>query len=131
MISVSLTLLKKYTLISAPNTPPPVYEQRDAAEYYEKILGLTSPDASQVKKTLSTSKELGFLKKKTCLPVSVFLCFQIFHGLLTHKTICSACRTETDTDGAFWHLSLALVDYSEHCSVVRNRFSVARRYLVN
>ncbi|XP_035849370.1 probable ubiquitin carboxyl-terminal hydrolase creB isoform X1 [Sander lucioperca] len=66
-----------------------VYEQRDAAEYYEKILGLTSPDASQ-----------------------------IFHGLLTHKTICSACRTETDTDGAFWHLSLALVDYSEHCSVV-------------
>ncbi|XP_039677228.1 probable ubiquitin carboxyl-terminal hydrolase creB isoform X2 [Perca fluviatilis] len=66
-----------------------VYEQRDAAEYYEKILGLTSPDASK-----------------------------IFHGLLTHKTICSACHTETDTDGAFWHLSLALVDYSEHYSVV-------------
>ncbi|XP_078132138.1 uncharacterized protein LOC144534210 isoform X2 [Sander vitreus] len=66
-----------------------VYEQCDAAEYYEKILGLTSPDASK-----------------------------IFHGLLTHKTICSACRTEIDTDGAFWHLSLALVDYSEHYSVV-------------
>ncbi|XP_034713167.1 uncharacterized protein LOC117935145 isoform X2 [Etheostoma cragini] len=66
-----------------------VYEQRDAAEYYEKILGLTSPDASE-----------------------------IFHGLLTHKTTCSACCTETDTDGAFWHLSLALVDYNEHYSVV-------------
>ncbi|XP_032400475.1 ubiquitin carboxyl-terminal hydrolase 21 [Etheostoma spectabile] len=79
-----------------------VYEQRDAAEYYEKILGRTSPDASE-----------------------------IFHGLLTHKTICSSCCTETDRDGAFWHLSLALVDYSEHYSVVRNRFSVARKYLVN
>ncbi|XP_073331170.1 uncharacterized protein [Pagrus major] len=67
-----------------------VCEQRDAAEYYEKILSLTSPDASQ-----------------------------IFHGWLTDKTICSACGRETDADGAFWHLPLALVDsYSEHYSVV-------------
>ncbi|XP_030285770.1 transcriptional regulator ATRX-like [Sparus aurata] len=67
-----------------------VYEQQDAAEYYEKILSLTSPDASQ-----------------------------IFHGWLTDRTTCSACDTETDTDGAFWHLPLALVDsYSEHYSVV-------------
>ncbi|XP_028420735.1 ubiquitin carboxyl-terminal hydrolase 12-like isoform X2 [Perca flavescens] len=95
-----------------------VYEQRDAAEYYEKILGLTSPDASKVKKTLSISKGLGLLKKIGYQSVYFCLCFQIFHGLLTHKTICSACHTETDTDGAFWHLSLALVDYSEHYSVV-------------
>ncbi|KAM8748251.1 uncharacterized protein AB9X84_015991 [Acanthopagrus schlegelii] len=67
-----------------------VYEQQDAAEYYEKILSLTSPDASQV-----------------------------FHGWLTDKTTCSACCTETDADGAFWHLPLALVDScSEHYSVV-------------
>ncbi|XP_030285837.1 uncharacterized protein LOC115589205 [Sparus aurata] len=67
-----------------------VYEQQDAAEYYEKILSLTSPDASQM-----------------------------FHGWLTDRTTCSACGTETDTDGAFWHLPLALVDsYSEHYSVV-------------
>uniref|UniRef100_A0A8P4KT92 USP domain-containing protein n=1 Tax=Dicentrarchus labrax TaxID=13489 RepID=A0A8P4KT92_DICLA len=67
-----------------------VYEERDAAEYFEKILNLTSPEASQ-----------------------------IFHGLLTHRTKCSTCLTETDTDGAFWHLPLALVNsYSEHYSVV-------------
>ncbi|XP_035530743.1 uncharacterized protein LOC118337749 [Morone saxatilis] len=67
-----------------------VYEQQDAAEYFEKILNLTSPQASQ-----------------------------IFHGLLTHRTKCSTCFTETDTDGAFWHLPLALVNsYSEHYSVV-------------
>ncbi|XP_044039294.1 uncharacterized protein LOC122869929 isoform X2 [Siniperca chuatsi] len=67
-----------------------VYEQRDAAEYFEKILNLTSPKASQ-----------------------------IFHGQLTHKTICSACCTEMDTNGAFWHLPLALVDsFSEEYSVV-------------
>ncbi|XP_074480875.1 uncharacterized protein LOC141761394 isoform X2 [Sebastes fasciatus] len=67
-----------------------VCEQRDAAEYFEKILGLTSPEASQ-----------------------------IFHGLLTHKTKCSTCRVETEADGAFWHLPLALVDSnSEDYSVV-------------
>ncbi|XP_051284594.1 uncharacterized protein LOC127379258 isoform X2 [Dicentrarchus labrax] len=67
-----------------------VYEQQDAAEYFEKILNLTSSEASQ-----------------------------IFHGLLTHRTKCSTCCTETDTDGAFWHLPLALVNSnSEHYSVV-------------
>ncbi|KAM9335556.1 uncharacterized protein ABDE67_020548 [Symphorus nematophorus] len=67
-----------------------VYEQRDAAEYFEKILNLTSPDASK-----------------------------IFHGKLTNKIVCSACGTETDSNGAFWHLPLALVDsYSEHYSVL-------------
>ncbi|XP_045920881.1 ubiquitin carboxyl-terminal hydrolase 4-like isoform X2 [Micropterus dolomieu] len=58
-----------------------VYEQRDAAEYIEKILRLTSPEASQ-----------------------------IFHGLLTYKNICSQCRTEKDNDERFWHLPLALMD---------------------
>uniref|UniRef100_A0A3B4TQD6 Ubiquitin carboxyl-terminal hydrolase 20-like n=1 Tax=Seriola dumerili TaxID=41447 RepID=A0A3B4TQD6_SERDU len=67
-----------------------VYEQQDAAEYFEKILALTSDEASQ-----------------------------IFHGELTHKTICSKCLTEKNADGLFWHLPLELVDsYSEHYSVM-------------
>ncbi|KAF0029180.1 hypothetical protein F2P81_018285 [Scophthalmus maximus] len=67
-----------------------VYEQRDAAEYCERILTLTSPEASQ-----------------------------IFHGELTHRTTCSACGTETNVDGPFWHLPLGLVEsYREHYSVV-------------
>ncbi|XP_040887745.1 ubiquitin carboxyl-terminal hydrolase 47-like [Toxotes jaculatrix] len=68
-----------------------VYEQRDAAEYFEKILRLTSPEVSQ-----------------------------IFHGQLTHRTICSACDKVTDANGPFWHLPLALVDsYKGHYSVAR------------
>ncbi|XP_042258080.1 ubiquitin carboxyl-terminal hydrolase 47-like [Thunnus maccoyii] len=67
-----------------------VHEQRDAAEYFEKILSHTSPEASQ-----------------------------IFQGQLTHKNICSKCHTETDTDGPFWSLPLALKDsYSENYRVV-------------
>ncbi|XP_067436316.1 uncharacterized protein [Thunnus thynnus] len=67
-----------------------VFEQRDAAEYFEKILSLMSSKA-----------------------------MQIFHGELTHTIKCSECRTETNTDGPFWHLPLALVDSSsEDYSVV-------------
>ncbi|XP_054457118.1 mitochondrial inner membrane protein OXA1L isoform X2 [Anoplopoma fimbria] len=58
-----------------------VYEQRDATEYFEKILGLTSDHASQ-----------------------------IFHGELTQKTKCSKCLTETGSDGLFWNLALPLVN---------------------
>ncbi|KAM7002543.1 ubiquitin carboxyl-terminal hydrolase 50-like [Tautogolabrus adspersus] len=65
-----------------------VYDQQDAAEYFEKILNLTSAEASQV-----------------------------FHGMLTQRMTCSACDTQTETDGPFWHLPLALVDSyrSEYC----------------
>ncbi|XP_034413564.1 putative ubiquitin carboxyl-terminal hydrolase 50 [Cyclopterus lumpus] len=67
-----------------------VYEQRDAAEFFEKILGLTSREASQ-----------------------------IFHGEQTQKTICSMCSTETGSDGPFWNLTLALVNsYCGDYSVV-------------
>ncbi|XP_042368289.1 midasin-like [Plectropomus leopardus] len=67
-----------------------VCEQQDAAEYFEKILGLTSSKASQ-----------------------------IFHGLLTHRTKCSAGCTEKEDDGAFWSLPLPLVDfYHENYNVV-------------
>ncbi|XP_023252635.1 probable ubiquitin carboxyl-terminal hydrolase creB [Seriola lalandi dorsalis] len=67
-----------------------VYEQQDAAEYFEKILALTSDEASQ-----------------------------LFHGELTHKTICSKCLTEKNADGLFWHLPLELVvSYNGHYSVM-------------
>ncbi|XP_049423682.1 uncharacterized protein LOC125883445 [Epinephelus fuscoguttatus] len=67
-----------------------VYEQQDAAECFEKILGLTSPEASK-----------------------------IFRGQLTRTTECSTCHNGTNFDGAFWHLPLELVEsYSEDYSVV-------------
>ncbi|KAJ3585532.1 hypothetical protein NHX12_014251, partial [Muraenolepis orangiensis] len=56
-----------------------VWEQRDAAEYFEKILTLASPQASQ-----------------------------FFRGRLTHRTTCSRCHRTVDTDGPFWTLNLAI-----------------------
>ncbi|XP_069575102.1 ubiquitin carboxyl-terminal hydrolase 47-like [Brachyistius frenatus] len=70
-----------------------VNEQHDAAEYLERILRLTSPEASQ-----------------------------IFHGVVAHRTICSTCCTETAADGPFWHLPLPLVESSENYSVVHAIF---------
>ncbi|CAI5669070.1 unnamed protein product [Oreochromis niloticus] len=67
-----------------------VYEQRDAAECIEKILTMTSPEASQ-----------------------------IFHGLLANQITCSKGHKETDRDAPFWHLPLSLVDfYNQDYSVV-------------
>ncbi|XP_035772240.1 putative ubiquitin carboxyl-terminal hydrolase 50 [Neolamprologus brichardi] len=56
-------------------------EQRDAAEYLEKVLRMTSPKASK-----------------------------IFHGQLANKTTCSKGHIETDRDAPFWNLPLSLVD---------------------
>ncbi|XP_035768357.1 putative ubiquitin carboxyl-terminal hydrolase 50 [Neolamprologus brichardi] len=68
-----------------------VYEQRDAAEYFERILRKTSPDASK-----------------------------IFHGQLVNKTTCSKGHIQTDRDAPFWHLPLSLVDCcSKDYSVVK------------
>ncbi|XP_076016313.1 ubiquitin carboxyl-terminal hydrolase 50-like isoform X7 [Genypterus blacodes] len=61
-----------------------VFEQCDAAEYYEKILSLTSAEASQ-----------------------------LFHGQLTHRFIC-VCGAETNTHDAFWSLPLALTDSTSY-----------------
>uniref|UniRef100_A0A7N8XR91 Ubiquitin carboxyl-terminal hydrolase n=1 Tax=Mastacembelus armatus TaxID=205130 RepID=A0A7N8XR91_9TELE len=58
-----------------------VYEQQDAAEYFENMLNLTSPGTAQV-----------------------------FHGELTHKITCSECQTEKSSDEQFWYLPLALMD---------------------
>ncbi|XP_037832378.1 dentin sialophosphoprotein isoform X1 [Kryptolebias marmoratus] len=60
-----------------------VYEQRDAAEYLEKILSQTSSKAAE-----------------------------IFHGQMVHRTTCSVCETDTETGGQFWHLPFDLVDSS-------------------
>ncbi|XP_012723145.3 ubiquitin carboxyl-terminal hydrolase 26 isoform X2 [Fundulus heteroclitus] len=56
-----------------------VYEQKDAAEYFERILKKTSENAAQ-----------------------------IFHGQLTHRTTCLKCQREADNEGPFWHLPLEL-----------------------
>ncbi|XP_020512990.2 ubiquitin carboxyl-terminal hydrolase 50 isoform X1 [Labrus bergylta] len=56
-----------------------VYEQRDAAEYFEKILCLSSPE---------TSKS--------------------FKGALDHRTKCLKCKHISDTSSAFWILPLTV-----------------------
>ncbi|CAN9509607.1 unnamed protein product [Ophioblennius macclurei] len=67
-----------------------VHVQRDAAEYFEKILGLTSRKASQI--------------------------FQI---LLTSRSMCSSCLKETTAEERFWTLPLTLWDSpSENYKVV-------------
>nr|XP_004562696.3 uncharacterized protein LOC101464921 [Maylandia zebra] len=58
-----------------------VNEQRNAAEYFERVLRMTSTDASK-----------------------------IFHGQLVNKTTCSKGHIQTDRDAPFWYLQLSLVD---------------------
>ncbi|XP_072315139.1 ubiquitin carboxyl-terminal hydrolase 47-like [Eucyclogobius newberryi] len=65
-----------------------VHEQRDAAEHYEKILRLTSPEASQ-----------------------------IFHGELLNTNTCKKCNTKSESPAGFWQLPLPLVDNNNEYSV--------------
>ncbi|XP_070710471.1 ubiquitin carboxyl-terminal hydrolase 47-like [Pempheris klunzingeri] len=58
-----------------------VYEQRDAAEYLEKILSLTSPEAAK-----------------------------IFKGVLSHRTTCLKCKETNDSRSFFVILPLAVED---------------------
>uniref|UniRef100_A0A146ND89 Ubiquitin carboxyl-terminal hydrolase 12 n=1 Tax=Fundulus heteroclitus TaxID=8078 RepID=A0A146ND89_FUNHE len=58
-----------------------VYEQRDAAEYFEKILCQTSPEASK-----------------------------IFRGELHHKTTCLKCYQTSQSSNFFWVLPLSMGD---------------------
>ncbi|XP_038126234.1 ubiquitin carboxyl-terminal hydrolase 26-like [Cyprinodon tularosa] len=57
------------------------YEQQDAAEYFEKILRLTSDDAAKT-----------------------------FRGQLSHRTTCCKCHNVNDSFGHFWHLPLELLN---------------------
>ncbi|XP_029931590.1 ubiquitin carboxyl-terminal hydrolase 38 [Myripristis murdjan] len=65
-----------------------VHEQRDAAEYLEKILSRTSPDASK-----------------------------IFCGQLRHRNTCHQCQTPVDEDGPSAG-SMPLADLSFTCPTV-------------
>ncbi|XP_055084898.1 uncharacterized protein LOC117385995 isoform X1 [Periophthalmus magnuspinnatus] len=65
-----------------------VFEQRDAAEHYEKIMHLTSPEASQ-----------------------------IFHGELINRNICKQCQNATESKAGFWTLPLPLVNDNNEYSV--------------
>ncbi|XP_029941676.1 splicing regulatory glutamine/lysine-rich protein 1-like [Salarias fasciatus] len=58
-----------------------VHKQSDAAEHFEKILALTSPEASK-----------------------------IFQGNLVHTTECLKCHNKTCEEGRFWHFPLPLED---------------------
>ncbi|KAJ0006291.1 hypothetical protein NQD34_013564 [Periophthalmus magnuspinnatus] len=58
-----------------------VYEQRDAAEYFEKILRQTCPQASK-----------------------------IFKGELNHMTICCMCNARNNAPDFFWILPLSIKD---------------------
>ncbi|XP_035849378.1 ubiquitin carboxyl-terminal hydrolase 47-like isoform X2 [Sander lucioperca] len=58
-----------------------VYEQRDAAEYFERILCWTSPEAAK-----------------------------IFKGELNHKTECLKCKERNDSRSSFWFLPLVVED---------------------
>ncbi|XP_028419738.1 ubiquitin carboxyl-terminal hydrolase 48-like isoform X2 [Perca flavescens] len=58
-----------------------VYEQRDAAEYFERILCRTSPEAAK-----------------------------IFKGELNHKTECLKCKERNDSRSSFWFLPLVVED---------------------
>ncbi|XP_068443991.1 ubiquitin carboxyl-terminal hydrolase 47-like isoform X2 [Clinocottus analis] len=68
-----------------------VYEQRDAAEYFEKILCLTSPEAAT-----------------------------IFKGELNHKTTCLKCKERNDSRVSFWILPLAVEDLHRQTYTVEN-----------
>ncbi|XP_011485856.1 ubiquitin carboxyl-terminal hydrolase 48 isoform X1 [Oryzias latipes] len=68
-----------------------VYEQQDAAEYCQKILRMTSPDAAK-----------------------------IFHGQMTERTTCLSCQKQYDTDVPFWLLPLSLVNSGSDNSVDGN-----------
>ncbi|XP_034713173.1 ubiquitin carboxyl-terminal hydrolase 48-like isoform X2 [Etheostoma cragini] len=56
-----------------------VYEQRDAAEYLERILCRTSPESAK-----------------------------IFKGELNHKTECLKCKGRNDSTSSFWYLPLGV-----------------------
>ncbi|XP_076016334.1 ubiquitin carboxyl-terminal hydrolase 47-like isoform X2 [Genypterus blacodes] len=58
-----------------------VYEQRDAAEYFEKILCMTSLEASK-----------------------------IFRGQLGHRITCCMCQNESESESFFWILPLSVED---------------------
>ncbi|XP_014883470.1 ubiquitin carboxyl-terminal hydrolase 47-like [Poecilia latipinna] len=58
-----------------------VFEQRDAAEYFEKILCRTNPNASE-----------------------------IFKGELNHKTTCLNCKMTNNSTNFFWVLPLSMGD---------------------
>ncbi|KAK5624018.1 hypothetical protein CRENBAI_019893 [Crenichthys baileyi] len=67
-----------------------VNEQRDAAEYLEKILTLASDEASK-----------------------------IFKGQLVNRTVCGDCDEETDEEKPFWNLPLPLRHSSDENYSVR------------
>ena len=67
------TFFVKETHIYSHCPSSSVYEQQDAAECFEKILSLTSPDASQVK-TNSKSEKICKLNEKNIVNERLYFC---------------------------------------------------------
>lgn len=82
-----------------------VFEQRDAAEYFEKILCRTSPEAAMVEiHSLAHSLTCWLARSR------LYLSVQIFKGELNHKATCHGCRERNDSRNKFWILPLAVED---------------------
>ncbi|XP_040887035.1 ubiquitin carboxyl-terminal hydrolase 47-like [Toxotes jaculatrix] len=71
------------------------YKQRDAAEYFEKILRLSGTEASK-----------------------------IFKGELNHKTTCVKCKDRSDSRTLFWFLPLIVKDSRHQTYSVKNGLAV-------
>ncbi|KAJ0006293.1 hypothetical protein NQD34_013566 [Periophthalmus magnuspinnatus] len=78
-----------------------VHMQHDAADLYEKILRLTSPEASE-----------------------------IFHGKLTNRNTCLKCHSQIETEAGFWHLPLPLSN-DDDCSVERSILNFFRSSVIS
>uniref|UniRef100_A0A096MGC9 Ubiquitin carboxyl-terminal hydrolase 47-like n=1 Tax=Poecilia formosa TaxID=48698 RepID=A0A096MGC9_POEFO len=78
-----------YKVISKRLMDDKVFEQRDAAEYFEKILCRTNPNASEH---------------------LIVLYLKIFKGELNHKTTCLNCKMTNDSTNFFWVLPLSMGD---------------------
>uniref|UniRef100_A0A3B3DJP6 Ubiquitin carboxyl-terminal hydrolase 26-like n=1 Tax=Oryzias melastigma TaxID=30732 RepID=A0A3B3DJP6_ORYME len=76
-----------------------VNEQQDAAEYLQKILRMTSPEAAQ-----------------------------IFHGEMTERSSCLSCQKQVQTNVPFWLLPLSLGEPESENSVdgsIKNFFKIS------
>lgn len=86
-----------------------VFEQRDAAEYFEKILCRTSPEAAMVE-THSLTRSLAHSLTRLLADSWLHLAVQMFKGELNHKATCLGCKERNDSRSKFWILPLAVED---------------------
>lgn len=93
--------------------------QCDAAEYFEKILGMVNPEVSKVGyciylphlgQNLIANHAMFISYDMTRLTI---VCLQIFKGQLRHITTCLGKHVMSDGFGPFWTLPLSIADPSD------------------